>query len=128
MCGHRDQLAHRYNAGAADTRHQQVEAVVDVRDIGVGQVGRILQRLVPQPEDVEVGFVAGDEFVVGEGFPAVDFFGFAAFATVFGFVALDEIIKVTLGQTVLLEGFVDVGAVVKAPKGVLFSLLWHDSP
>jgi hypothetical protein len=40
MGGHRDQLPHRNHAGPTDARDQQVEAVIDVGDIRVGQIRR----------------------------------------------------------------------------------------
>ena len=39
-----------------------------------GQVFSVFQGFILEPEDVEVGFVAGDEFVVSEEFPTFDFF------------------------------------------------------
>jgi hypothetical protein len=42
-------------------------------DIRRGQVGGIFQGLVAQPEDVEIDFVAGDQFFVGEDAPAAGF-------------------------------------------------------
>ena len=65
------------------------------QDFGGWEVFGVFQGFVFEPEDVEVGFVAGDEFVVGKGFPAVDFLGFAAFAAVIRLVALYEFIEVT---------------------------------
>ena len=35
-------------------------------DVGGGEVGGVLERLVLEPEDVEVGLVALDQVVVGE--------------------------------------------------------------
>ena len=35
-------------------------------DLGIGQVLAVFQRVILQPEDVEVGFVAFDDLVVVE--------------------------------------------------------------
>ena len=39
-------------------------------DVGVGKIGGVFEGVVFEPEDVEAGFVAGDEFVVVIGAPA----------------------------------------------------------
>jgi hypothetical protein len=39
----------------------------------IRKVGGVFKGIVLEPEDVEVGFVAFGEFVVGEGFEAVGF-------------------------------------------------------
>ena len=58
------------------------------------EVFGVFQGFVFEPEDIKVGFVTGNEFVVGEGFPAVNLFRFAAFAAVFGLEYLDEFLKI----------------------------------
>jgi hypothetical protein len=53
-------------------------------DFGGGEIGGVFEAVVFEPEDVEVGFVALDQVLVGEGLEAVGFF---AFVTIFGMVA-----------------------------------------
>jgi hypothetical protein len=55
------------------------------------QVFGVLQRLVPEPENVEAGLVSGDQFLVGEGSEPL---GLCAFEPVLGVVAGDEIVQV----------------------------------
>ena len=43
-------------------------------DVGVGKIGTVFERLILQPEDVEVEFVALGQFFVGEGPKAVCWF------------------------------------------------------
>ena len=47
----------------------------DGEDAGFGQIGGIFKGFVFKPEDIKVGFVALDEFVVGEALEAPGFFG-----------------------------------------------------
>lgn len=46
--------------------------------LGCGQVVGVLERLVAQPGDVEVGLVARHEFVVGEGPPTIGLYPLGA--------------------------------------------------
>ena len=39
-------------------------------DVGIGKIGAVFEALVLEPEDVEAGFVAGDQFVLAIGAPA----------------------------------------------------------
>ena len=88
-----------------------------------GQVGRLLQRFVAQPEDVEVDLVPRHQFVVACK-PASDRRGSPptsgrALVAVVGIVAVDEFVQVGAGERVLLEREVHVGAQVVDPQ-----LLW----
>ena len=51
----------------------------------IGQVLTVFQRVILEPEDVEVGFVAFDDLVVGEATPAsVGFFVLGPVGASFG--------------------------------------------
>jgi hypothetical protein len=89
-------------------------------DAGFGQVVRILQRLVPQPEDIETGLVAGDECLIIVTTPAT-FGGFlapggGALLPLGGIVELYELVEVAALEGVGLEGEVLVGAQVVDPE------------
>ena len=58
-------------------------------DVGVGQVGRVLQAVVFQPENVQIDFVTFEKVFVGKGLEA---FGLFARMTVLCMVAADEVI------------------------------------
>ena len=83
------------------------------QDGGIGQIGRIAQAVIPEPEDVEVGFVALDQVFVGE---AAEALGFAALVAIFGIVAADEVVQVGAGEGVGLQREVLVGAEVVDPE------------
>ena len=77
------------------------------------------QGFVFEPEDVEVGFVSGDDVVVAEFAPAAFRVicrpGFLAAMAVGRVVTSDEILQVFVFHRVLFEGEVDVGAEVVQP-------------
>ena len=94
-------------------------------DVGVGEVGRVFEGIVLEPEDVEVGFVAFDQVVVGERFEAVRFFTVVPSAgrtcLVFGTfrfaeVAGDEVVEVGALDGVFFEGEMFVGTEVVNPE------------
>ncbi|MBA3534348.1 MAG: hypothetical protein H0T73_20700 [Ardenticatenales bacterium] len=76
--------------------------------IGIGEVGRVLQRLVAQPEEVEVDLVSGYELVIAVAPPASVGRGLApggaALVALPGLVARNELIEVGAAQRVLLQG------------------------
>jgi hypothetical protein len=67
----------------------QVSGDVRGNRLGVGQIGGFFQRVVLEPEEVEVEFVAFGELFVGEGFEAFTLFAAVAVLLV---VALDEFV------------------------------------
>lgn len=76
-------------------------------DLGCGQVVQVLQRLVAEPRDVEVGLVPRDEVLVVE---RVEPLGLSACRPVLpGPVARDEVVEVGPGEGVLLEREVLIG-------------------
>jgi len=98
----------------------------------IWKVLAVFQRIVFEPEDVEVGFVAFDDLVVGEAAPATVGLLFlgpiaAAFGSrVFGFVERYELVEVGSLERVGFEGEVLVGAEVVDPQllGPRFFLSW----
>ena len=82
-------------------------------DFGGGKIGAFFQGFVFQPEDVEVHFVALDQFFVGEDFEALAFFALVAVLRV---VAGDEVIEVAALEGVFLEREMQVGAQVVDPE------------
>ncbi len=86
---------------------------------GSGRLSRSARLLSLQPEDVEVGFVAGDNLFVGV-LPPAPFRGFGreallAFVAVLGVVAFDKLLQVRCLQRALFQGVVHVGTVVVEP-------------
>jgi len=95
-------------------RQSRFQILHDLRgnDVGRGKVIRVLQRLVAQPEDVQGGFVAGDEFLVGERAEAL---GLGAFVAVGGVVGGDEVVEVGAGELAFFEREAVVGAEIVDP-------------
>ena len=58
-----------FEGGAGETLRRKLLADFDLHTIL--QVVRVLERFVTQPRDVQVGLVACDDFVVGEGLPTL---------------------------------------------------------
>jgi len=99
-------------------------------DVGVGKIGGVFEGVVFEPEDVEAGFVAGDQLVIIVGAPtAVGFLvgpgGFAIVAIAHGplvgpvvmaVVAFHELIEVFALKWIGLEREVLVGAEVVDPE------------
>ena len=88
--------------------------------VGVGKIGGVFEGVVFEPEDVEAGFVAGDEFVVGVGTPAAVGFlvgpgGFAS-VPIRRVVAFHELVEVFALERIGLEREVFVGAEVVDPE------------
>ena len=69
-------------------------------DVWRWKIGGVFQRIVSEPEDVEVDLVAFDEVVVGKTFEA---FAFAAFVAVFGVIAGDEVVEVSALDLVFFQ-------------------------
>src|SRR3990167_5885486 len=87
----------------------------------VGQLGRVLQALVLEPEDVEAALVAGGKLLVGEDAPAA--IGVLllvprrlALVPVLRVVAGDELVEVRARHAPRLEGEVLVRAQVVDPE------------
>ena len=81
--------------------------------VGGGEIGGVFQAVVFEPEDVQAGFVALDQVVVGEGVEAL---GLLALVAILGVVAGDEIVQVLAAQRVRLQREVLVGAEVVDPQ------------
>jgi len=105
---------------------EDVQAGFDVFDdflgevFGVREVVEVGEPAVFEPEEVEAGFVASDDFGVGEFAPAavgvfVSVLGFFAYVAVGRVVAGDEVGEVFKAQGFAFEGVMDVGAVVVVP-------------
>ena len=102
------------------------------QDAWVGQVFAVFQRIIFEPEDVEVGFVAFDDLFVGEAAPsAVGVLVLGPilpsfFAGFFGFVESDELVEVGSCKRAGFEGEVLIGAEVVDPQlfGPRFFLSW----
>ena len=88
--------------------------------IGFRQVVKVGQAPVLYPKNVEIGFVAGDDFVVGELAPTA--LGmrlaprFSTQVAVFWSVALNEICQILKCEWRILERVVNVGAVIVNPN------------
>src|SRR5260370_30411453 len=61
----------------------------------VGQIGRIAQAVIPEPEDIQISFVALDQVFVGEAMEAL---GPGALMAVLGIVAADEVVEIGAGE------------------------------
>ena len=72
------------------------------------EIGGVLQAVVFQLENVQAGFVALDQFVVGEGVEAIGLFAFVAILNV---VAGDEVVEVRLLEGVMVKHLTDVKSV-----------------
>jgi hypothetical protein len=84
-----------------DQRGRQVLHDLSGDDLRGGQVVEVLQGLVAQPGDGEVGLVAGDQLVIGE---RPEPFGLDAFRPGLpGRLALDELIQVHQAKWVRVE-------------------------
>jgi hypothetical protein len=59
--------------------------------IGIGKIRAVFERLVFEPEDVEVEFVALGQLFISETLEALGFFSFVA---VFRIVVGDEVVEV----------------------------------
>lgn len=82
-------------------------------DFGGGEIGGVFEAVVFEPKDVEVGFVALDQVLVGERLEAVGLFALVA---IFRTVAGDEVVEVGALQRIGFQGEVLVGAEVVDPK------------
>jgi hypothetical protein len=81
--------------------------------VGGREVGGVLQAVVFEPENVQAGLVAFDQFVISEGMEAVTLLTLVAILCV---VAGYEIIQVLAAQRVGLQREVLVGAEVVDPQ------------
>lgn len=86
----------------------------------LGEVVRVLQGLILQPEDVQARLVAADDFLVGIGTPAARWIVLAparsALMAVGRIVEGDELVQVRTLERVGLEGEMHVGAQVIDPE------------
>lgn len=88
----------------------------------IWQILAVFERIIFEPEDVEVGFIAFDDLVVVKGSPAaVGVLVFrpiltSLFAGIFGFIEVDELVEVGSLERVGFEGEVYVGAEVVDPQ------------
>ncbi len=73
---------------------------------------QIIEAVVLQPEDVEIGLVASNEFIVGEIPEAI---GFCTIMSVFRIVADDEVLKIVKLERLGFEGKVFVGTEIIEP-------------
>ena len=80
---------------------------------GSREVVAVFEGIVLEPEDVEVGFVAGDDLGVGEFLEAL---GFLALGDGSGVIDGFEVVEVLVGEGIGLEGEVLVGAEVVDPE------------
>jgi hypothetical protein len=99
-------------------------------DVGVGKVGRVFEGVIFEPEDVEAGFVSGNELAIVIGSPtAIGFLvglgGFAVVAVASGWligpvvmavVALHELVKIFALERIGFEREMFVGAEVVDPE------------
>lgn len=63
-------------------------AISGRNDVRIGEIGRVFQAFIFQPEDVQVYLVSLEQVLVGKGLEALCLF---AFVTVLDVVARDEI-------------------------------------
>jgi hypothetical protein len=98
------------NSASAASRSSTISAAITP---GGGRLSVSSRRLVAQPEDVEADLVPGHQLVVGE---PVEPLGLLALVPVLRVVAVDEVVEVVVGERVLLEREVLVGAQVVDPQ------------
>ena len=83
-------------------------------NVGVGQIGRVFQRFIPQPEDVEIDLVACQQFIICEGPPAAIEFVLRprgdALMSILRIEARHKFIKVSTCKRILFQCKVDIGA------------------
>src|ERR1017187_2066667 len=79
----------------------------------VREIRGIAEAVIPEPEDVEVGFVTLDQVLIGE---APETIGFGPLMPVLGIVTTDEVVQVGAREGVRLQGEVLVGAQIVDPK------------
>ena len=117
----RRRLQRRGNGAEAE------QASFDVVDDLVGQVGGLWQiveigeAVVLEPEEIETGFVAGNELFVGKFAPTafrilLGVPRFLALVTIDRVVAIDEIAQIFQTQRLALERVVDIRPVVVIPN------------
>jgi hypothetical protein len=80
---------------------------------GVRQIGRIAQTVIPEPEDVEIGFIAFDQVLVGE---APEALSFTPLVPIPGVVAANKVVQIAASKGIRLQGEVLVGAEIIDPK------------
>lgn len=89
-------------------------------DIGVGKLVGFFQAFVPEPEDVEAGFVAVDKFFVIVSAPAAVRIPFGPsrrpLIVILRIIALDKFVEVLLLQWIGLESDVLVGLEIVDPE------------
>ena len=89
-------------------------------DIGIGKIIGFFEAFVSEPEDIEAGFVAVDEFVIVVGSPAAvgTLFGPSrrSLIAILGIVALNELVEVFALQGIGLECEVFVGSEIVDPE------------
>src|SRR5271165_3184518 len=64
------------------------------KDGWVGEIGRVAEAVISEPEDVEVGFVPLQKVLIREAMEALRF---GTLVTVGGIVAADEVVEVGAG-------------------------------
>ena len=90
----------------------EVGSYIGGNDLGRGQIGALFQRIVFQPEDIQVNFVALRQFLVGEGLEA---FAFLAVNAVLRVVAGDKVVEVAALERIFLEREMQIRAQVVDP-------------
>jgi hypothetical protein len=80
--------------------------------VGRGQVVNILKAFIPQPENIQIQFVAGGQFFIGKSLEPLCLLALLAVA---GMVALCEVVQILALQGVCFQGKVHVGAKVVNP-------------
>lgn len=90
----------RSNRGELVQRGLQVFGDFGCNYVRIGQICCVLKTLVFQPEDIQAGFVALHEIVVGERAKTLGFF---AFVPVLGVVAADEVVEMLALQRICLQ-------------------------
>ena len=89
-------------------------------DVRRGEVGAVFQRLIPQPRDIQVEFVACGQFFVGEHAPPAAGVFFTprglTLEAVFRVVASNKFIQIGALQHAGFQGEVLVGAEIVDPE------------
>lgn len=93
---------HRYELGELGKRGLEVVDDLRCQNCGRWKIGSVVERLVPEPRDVEVRLVPGDDLVIAV---AVEPLRLDALRTVIGSVGRDEFLQVRRAKRVRRKPF-----------------------
>ena len=87
--------------------------------VRIGQVVEVGKRLVLDPENIEAGFVAGQDFVdavaAEAAFRILRRPGFAALVPILRMIAGEKLVEILISERVLLECEMDIGTKIVNP-------------